>query len=188
VVLGDGGRTVVAASTSLDSCGVEILAGDLAAAERELRRDFRSLRAMGETYLCSTVAGELARVLAAQGRDDDAWPFSEAAETLAADDDVASQALWRLGRARLLAGTDTATACALAEEAVELLRGTDARVTQADALTDLAAVWVEAGREVDAAGALAEALALHAEKGNVVGAACTRALMARDAAPGAVLD
>jgi class 3 adenylate cyclase/tetratricopeptide (TPR) repeat protein len=181
-VLGDGGRTVVAASTSLDSCGVEVLAGDLPAAERELRRDYASLRAMGETYLCSTVAGELARVLALQGRDEDAWPFSEAAEELAADDDVASQALWRLGRARLLALTDSGTACALAEEAVELLRGTEARVTQAEALTDLAVVWEQAGRTHDAAGALAEALALHEEKGNVVAKASVRALMARQPA------
>jgi tetratricopeptide (TPR) repeat protein len=133
---------------------------------------------MGETYLCSTVAGELARVLAAQGRDDDAWPYSEAAERMAADDDVASQALWRLGRARLLARSDATTACALAEEAVELLRATDARVTQADALTDLAVVWAQAGREDDAGGALAEALALHEEKGNRAGAEAARALMA----------
>jgi tetratricopeptide (TPR) repeat protein len=178
-LLNDGGRTVVAASTSLDSCGVEVLAGDLSAAERELRRDYVSLRAMGETYLCSTVAGELARVLATQGRDEEAWPFSEAAEEMAADDDVASQALWRLGRARLLVRADATAACGLAEEAVELLRATDARVTQADALTDLAAVWAQAGRADDAAAALAEALALHEEKGNRAAAASTRALMAR---------
>jgi tetratricopeptide (TPR) repeat protein len=181
-VLGEGGRTVVAASTSLDSCGVEILAGDLDAAGRELRRDYATLRAMGETYLCSTVAGELARVLALQGRDDDAWPFSEAAEEMAADDDVASQALWRLGRARLLAKGDAAAACTLAEEAVELLRGTDARVTQAEALADLAAVWAQAGRADDAAGALADALALHEEKGNLAAAESTRALMAGEPA------
>jgi class 3 adenylate cyclase/tetratricopeptide (TPR) repeat protein len=182
-LLNDGGRTVVAASTSLDSCGVEILAGDLGAAERELRRDYTSLRAMGETYLCSTVAGELARVLATQGRDEEAWPFSEAAQEMAADDDVASQALWRLGRARLLVDRDATAACALAEEAVELLRATDARVTQADALTDLAAVWAQAGRADDAAGALAEALTLHEEKGNRAAAQSTRALMASHPAP-----
>lgn len=181
-VLGDGGRTVVAASTSLDSCGVEVLAGDLPAAERELRRDYTSLRAMGETYLCSTVAGELARVLALQGRDEEAWPFSVAAEELAADDDVASQALWRLGRARLLALTDGATACTLAEEAVDLLSGTEARVTQAEALTDLAVVYEQVDRTQDAAGAFAAALALHEQKGNVVAAASVRAVMARQPA------
>jgi hypothetical protein len=82
----------------------------------------------------------------------------------------------------LLAKGDAAAACTLAEEAVELLRGTDARVTQAEALADLAAVWAQAGRADDAAGALADALALYEEKGNLAAAESTRALMAGEPA------
>jgi class 3 adenylate cyclase/tetratricopeptide (TPR) repeat protein len=182
--LAEAARDVVAASTSLDSCGVEVLAGDLAAAEAELRRDYAALEALGERYLRSTVAGELARVLAMRGDGDAAWTFSRAAEELAALDDVASQALWRLGRARLLARSEPGEAVRLANDAVQLLAATDARVTQAEALRDLAEVCFSAGREAEAHDAAARALELHEAKGNVVAAAGTRALL-EGARPGA---
>ena len=72
ITLEEMGRSVIASSTSLDSCGVEMLAGDPAAAERELRRDFEALSAMGERYVLSTVAVELARAVGAQGRQEEA--------------------------------------------------------------------------------------------------------------------
>src|SRR5207249_8804460 len=53
-VLEDLGVHVLAASTSLDSGPIEMLAGEPAAAERELRRDHEALTAMGERYLLST--------------------------------------------------------------------------------------------------------------------------------------
>src|ERR687887_897538 len=52
-VLEDLGTNVLAASLSLDSHAVELLAGDPAAAERELRRDYDALDRMGEKYLLS---------------------------------------------------------------------------------------------------------------------------------------
>ena len=65
---------------------------------------------------------------------------------MAAEDDVASQALWRAGRARLLVRTgEPQQAMALAAEAVRLLEDTDALVTRAEALTDQAEV-LDAGR------------------------------------------
>jgi tetratricopeptide (TPR) repeat protein len=173
--LGETGRTLVAASTSLDSCGVEMLAGDPEAAERELRRDHELLTAMDEHYMLSTVSGELARVLVAQGRTADAWTFSREAEALAASDDVASQVLWRLGRARLLSANGRRIAAReLAEEAVELLVGTDARVTQAEALMDLAEILRGAGELSRAESTAREALALCNAKGNVVAAEAAR--------------
>ena len=63
LMLEEFGRSVVAASTSQQSCRVELLARDPAAAERELRRDFGVLEEMGERYFLSTAAGELARRL-----------------------------------------------------------------------------------------------------------------------------
>jgi tetratricopeptide (TPR) repeat protein len=174
-ILAETGRTIVAASTSLDSCGVEMLAGDPAAAERELRRDHALLSAMDEHYLLSTVAGELARVLVARGRTADARHFSRQAEELAAEDDVASQVLWRLGRARLLSLSGTRIAAReLAEEAVERLRGTDARVTQAEALMDLAEVLRAGGELERAERAALEALELSEAKENTVAAAAAR--------------
>jgi predicted negative regulator of RcsB-dependent stress response len=151
---------------------VEVLAGDLDAAERELRRDYAALSEMGEKYLLSTVAAELARVLCEQGRDDEAWEFNRVAEELTAGDDVTSQALWRSVRGRLLAraGDDPAGALSFAGRAVGLLAETDARDTQADALLDLAEVEGLIGRPEDAAVHVREALRMLEAKGNLVAA------------------
>src|SRR5439155_12914091 len=70
--LQDLGESVLAASTSLESASVELLAGDPAAAERELRRDYDQLERMGANYLLATTAGLLAQAVAAQGRDAEA--------------------------------------------------------------------------------------------------------------------
>lgn len=170
--LGELGRTVVAFSTSLDSCGVEMLAGDPAAAERELRRDYEALAEMGEKYLLSTVAAELCRALSAQGRYSDAEEFGRIAEETAAEDDVTSQALWRSGRAKVLVRRgEHEPAVALAREAVERMRRTDAWVIQGDALVDLAEVLDVADRPGEARRALEEALDLFERKGNVAAAA-----------------
>ena len=103
LMLEEVGCSVVAASTSQQSCRVELLAGDPAAAERELRRDFDELSEMGERYFLSTAAGELARAVYAQGRYVETEELTRIAEELSADDDVTSQALWRSVRAKALA-------------------------------------------------------------------------------------
>ena len=170
LMLADLGRSVVAASTSQQSCAVEMLAGDPAAAERELRRDFEVLSEMGEKYFLSTAAGELARAVFVQGRHDEAEELTRLAEELAADDDLTSQALWRSVRARVLATKGLAQeAEALAREAVALLGATDALVLQADALQDLAEVSSLSGNG-EARACLEEALALLERKDDVVSA------------------
>jgi tetratricopeptide (TPR) repeat protein len=182
LMLADLGRSVVAASTSLQSCGVEMLAGDPAAAERELRRDFAELEEMGERYFLSTAAGELARAVYAQGRYAEAEELSRTAEELSADDDLTSQALWRSVRAKALARRGLGCeAEKLAREAVELLRGTDAWVVQADALEELAEVLALGGTD-DGRAQLQEALDLLERKDDVVSAARVRtSLRALDA-------
>jgi len=167
----DIGRSVLACSMSRDACGVEMLAGDPAAAEAMLRRDYEALGEMGEKYALSTVAGELARAVLAQGRGEEAEQLTEEAEALTAEDDLVSQALWRSVRSHALASRgDPAGACALAETAVALLRRTDDSVAQADALVDLGEVQRAAGRHAEAKASVQEALALHEAKGNVVAA------------------
>jgi ATP/maltotriose-dependent transcriptional regulator MalT len=173
------GGTLMAASTSLDSYAVEWLAGDLEAAERDLRRDYETLAALKETYLMPTVAGCLARVLCLQGRFDEADAFAGIAYEVAAPDDVSSQALWRTARAQVLAKAgDVDSGVALAGEAVELLRATDFLVTLGDALTEFASVLEDAARGRDAAAALVEAVALYERKGNVAAAAAARERLA----------
>jgi tetratricopeptide (TPR) repeat protein len=177
VMLEGLGRSVVAASTSLDAYGVEMLAGDLVAAERELRRDYAALTALGEKYLLSTVAGELARVLYGQGRYEEAEAMSRKAEELAAADDVGSQTLWRSARAKISARLGRhAEALRLAWEAVELIGRTDAHLTKAETLLDLAEVLRIAEREDEADAAMQEAAGLLEAKGSVVAAQRARAL------------
>jgi len=175
LMLSDLGRSVVAASTSQQSCLVEMLAQDPAAAERELRRDFAELEEMGEKYFLSTAAGELAQAVYAQGRYAEAEELTRTAEELSAEDDLTSQALWRSVRAKALArrGLDV-EAEELAREAVQLLRDTDALVLRADALEDLAEVLAFHGADEGRA-PLEEALGLLERKENVVSAERVRA-------------
>jgi class 3 adenylate cyclase/tetratricopeptide (TPR) repeat protein len=182
LMLADLGRSVVAASTSQQSCGVEMLAGDPAAAERELRRDFSELLDMGEKYFLSTAAGELARAVYAQGRYAEAEELTLMAEELSADDDLTSQALWRSVRAKALARRGLAReAEELAREAVELLRGTDALALQAGTLEDLAEVLALVGADATRE-YLEEALDLFERKDDVVSTERLRAsLQALDA-------
>ena len=51
------GLSVTGASMSIESTRVELLAGDPSAAAEDLRRDFETLDAMGETYFRSSLAG-----------------------------------------------------------------------------------------------------------------------------------
>jgi class 3 adenylate cyclase/tetratricopeptide (TPR) repeat protein len=170
LMLVDLGRSVVAASTAQQSCQVEMLAGDPAAAERELRRDLAELEEMGEKYFLSTTVGELARAVYAQDRYAEAEALTRTAEELSAEDDVTSQALWRSVRAKALARRGLGDeAEGLARDAVALLRGTDALVLQADALEDLAEVLVLRGAG-DARGVLEEALGLLEQKDDLVAA------------------
>src|SRR5205823_2220032 len=98
-------------------------AGDRAGAERELRRDYDALDAMGEKYLLSTIAGLLAEALCAQGRYDEANAMCMITAAAASEDDAQSQALWRSVRGKVLARrNDRAHALELAREAVEILR------------------------------------------------------------------
>jgi tetratricopeptide (TPR) repeat protein len=184
LMLEEFGRSVVAASTSQQSCRVELLAGDPVAAERELRRDFVVLEEMGERYFLSTAAGELARAVYAQGRYAEAEELTQLAEELSADDDLTSQALWRSVRAKALArrGVDE-DAQKLAREALELLEGTDALILQADALEDMAHVLELVGGD-GARTCLGEALERLERKNDLVSVERVRAsLEALDATP-----
>jgi class 3 adenylate cyclase/tetratricopeptide (TPR) repeat protein len=174
-MLDDLGVRVLAASVSLDSGPVELMAGNPAAAERELRRDHEILSALGEKYLLSTMTGYLARAVELQGRLDEAMELADLCDELSVEDDMESQALIRGVRARVLAaGGDYETARILAREGVEFVRRTDSPVMQADALMDLGEVLGLAGRADEAIEATGEALALYEQKGNLVGAAAAR--------------
>ena len=183
-ILEEIGGTLIAASTTFNASDVETLAGDLAAAEDVLRRDYELLDRLGEKYLRPTVAAYLGQVLSKQGRYDEAERFVDVAADVAAADDVVSQALWRSVRANVLAhGERFDEAVALAREAVGLLRETDGLSGQADALLALAEVLGRAGDRGAAERVVREALALYERKGNAVAASAARAVLTDAPAP-----
>jgi len=179
-LLEEVGADVVAASTALQAGAVELLAGDTAAAERELRRGYEKLSAIGETYFAPSIATMLAHVLVRMGRDDEAIALTRRAEEVAAPDDVGTQALWRLARAKAIARqTPSDEAVSLAREGLAILRQTDAPIWQADALVDLHEVLVLRGALEEARACLDEALTLYESKGDLTSLDRTRLLAER---------
>jgi class 3 adenylate cyclase/tetratricopeptide (TPR) repeat protein len=157
---------------------VELLAGDPAAAERWLTWGAGILERMGERGLRAEMTANLARALAAQGRDDEAAELATRAGELAVRDDLYSQVERRGPLALVLARQGrTAEAERLAAEAVALARDSDMLGMQAGALLDLAQVLRLAGRAGDAAAAAREALELARRKGHAVAAAQARDLL-----------
>ena len=180
------GLEMDAARVGLEGWRVEMLAGDLDAAERELRSSYDALDAVGERWLLPTVAGHLAQTLLAQGAPlEEVESLTDRARTLAADVDVASQALWRGTLARTLARRASyGEAEELIREALDLLAPTDATMYQLDAYLDLGEVLSATGRTSEAREAYLAARALAELKGGVVAlSAVLRRLEALDAAP-----
>jgi tetratricopeptide (TPR) repeat protein len=155
---------------AIDASTIELLAGDAAAAEHELRTGYRMLEEIGDVHVRPTIAAYLAAALAYEGRFADADEFARFAESHAWEDDIVTQVMWRVARALVRAAAeDPAEAERLAREAVALAAPTDFLDLQATALLAIARVLRAAGSP-EAASAAAEAQAVYERKGNVVGA------------------
>jgi ATP/maltotriose-dependent transcriptional regulator MalT len=157
----DLGLRVHAALVSLDSGPVEMLAGDFAAAERELRHDYDTLTELGDKSYLPTTAALLAHAVHELGRVDEAEQLSIVSEETSYPDDLNSEVEWRCARARVLAvRADHDGAERLAREAVAKAAESDFLEVQADAGLTLAEVLVAAGRGAEASVAAEEALGL----------------------------
>jgi class 3 adenylate cyclase/tetratricopeptide (TPR) repeat protein len=159
---------------------LEMLAGDAAAAERELRDAIRVATDMGASHYVALYRTRIAHVLVEQGRDEDALAELEQAR------DVGGEApRWRATRARVLAHRgDTGEAVTLARAAAASTAGSDDITRRAEILVDLAEVLRTNGDIAGATAALVEAIALHEEKGNLLPAERCRRLLAGCAAGG----
>jgi class 3 adenylate cyclase len=158
---------------------IELLAGDLDAAEAHLRAGCEVLTSTGETSTYSTAVGLLGRTLERKGALEGAEACTHHSEEAGGPDDLATQVVWRGVRARVLARRGmTQQALTLATEAVELAARTDFLAWRGEALLDLAQVLGLAGEPADAVEAAAEALGLFETKGNVVLAEQARRAMA----------
>ena len=170
-LLEEFGYRFFAALTSLDSSLVEMLADDLQAAERELRKDYDTLEHMGEHNYLSTTAGILAEVLYRQGRYEESAELAGVCRQLASQDDVTSQFLWRCVQAKLLARErQHDQSDEIIGEAIDLIGDSDWIDWQGNGFIDLAEVCRLRGRTADALQALAQASMRFAAKGNVVSA------------------
>ncbi len=149
---------------------LEMLAEDPAAAERELREAIRLAVEMGASRYAALYQVRIAHVLIAQGRYEDA-----AGELERAADLYEGVVTWKTAHARVLASRgEIAAAVALATEAAQEIAGSDDLTTHAETLIELAEVLRASGDGRGAASALAEAIALHTEKENLVAAARCR--------------
>jgi class 3 adenylate cyclase/tetratricopeptide (TPR) repeat protein len=171
------GLNVRLASFRMYAGWAELIAGDAAAAERQLRRGYEALKRMGEQTYLSTMAAFLARAVLAQGRYDEAERLTQVTDDIASDDDLFPQALWRGTRARLLARRGDADAERLARESVALWLGTDCLNMQADALVDLVETLRLLQRPNESMDILGEAIQLYESKGNLASATAVRALV-----------
>ena len=169
-----------AATTSLDSAAIELLAGDLAAAEFELRTDYQRLEEMGERNYISTTAGLLADVLYRQGRYEESAEFAAACEHLASPNDLASQFHWRCVRGKLRARQGAiGEAESLLSAAMALIETSDQIDWQGNGLLDFAEVRELARAPADAAALSEKAAGLFERKGNIVSALKARQLAER---------
>jgi tetratricopeptide (TPR) repeat protein len=99
---------------------------------------------------------------------------------LGSEQDFATQMLWRQVQARIHAHRgERAPAERLAREAVEIGEGTDALNYQGDALCDLAEVEAAAGKAVEAAATLEQALDRYERKRNLAMTAHVRERLAQ---------
>jgi tetratricopeptide (TPR) repeat protein len=134
---------------------------------------------MSDRGMLATTTALLAKAVYAQGRHAEAGQLCRVAADAAADDDIATQAIWRSVEANILAHAGRHDeAEALARAAVELMQPTDLLSDHADAMLDLAEVLRTSSRTDESARAVRTALSLYETKGNVVGAARARSLLA----------
>lgn len=158
---------------------IELLAGDVPAAERAFREAYATLERIQDWGHLTSVAPLLALALLAQGRVDEAKSPLELTSRWIIDDDSDAQISFLRARAKLAALEDDPTeAQTLARRAVERASEGDDPDAHAGALVDLADALELGGLSDDATAARRDALALYERKGNVVAAERVRVRLA----------
>jgi tetratricopeptide (TPR) repeat protein len=155
------------AADSIALADVEIIAGDLEAAERFLRSGVAELEAVGDRFSAVNAAWRLALVLARTGRDDEAERFLERAADLDAGEFAE---IWRL-----VLGATLAARRGESTKAEEQLRESDLFMSylsesgmEADALLQGAEASELMGRTADAVDRLRRAAEIARRLGYVV--------------------
>jgi len=145
---------------------LELLAGDLPAAERILRDGWKELGEIGERGFRSTVGAMLAQVLARIGHYDEALALAAEAEELTTADDWVTTAEALCARACVASGQgdhDVAVACA--SRATEIADRYEYPAMKSHFWLILGEMLVAAGRVEEAREALADAIRFSRVKG-----------------------
>jgi len=165
---------------------IEMIAGDAAGAERELRGGYEALGAMGERAYRASIAAMLADAVYAQGRLAEAQDLADEAREIAASGDIDAHVRWRAITAKLLACRGQFPAARkLADEALALIPGRTTGPLRAEMLVANAEVLQLAGAPREAGDCLRQALAIYTDRHAVPLAERTRAALASlDTQPG----
>ncbi len=182
--LEDVGMLVLRGGGAGSRSRIEWLAGDDVAGERVLREGWELLGSLAETGFRSSVGGLLAETLLRQGRLEEAESILAEVDAISQPDDVEPQVRQRFVRGGILARRgDLDGGIALVHEAVDLAARTDYFDVRTDALLALADVLALAGRNAEAADAVAEARVVFEQKGHVVGVRRAQRLLEELGAP-----
>jgi Flp pilus assembly protein TadD len=130
------------------------------------RWEYEELERLGERTTGPYLASELARTLYLQGRLDEAYHYTQIAETYGLPSEAWVAVGWRGVRGSILARRgETSAGTSLAREAVALAGATDMLWYHGRALEDLAEVLEVSGRSNEARVRFGEAIHLYDRKG-----------------------
>jgi len=171
-----GARLDAVSTAAFGRADVELLAGDDEAAESALRDGYEALGNLGEIGHRASVAAMLARTLHARGHAAEADDLAREVEATASEQDLWSQTLYRLTRARLLVDAGALDeAERVARDALAIVEPTDLLDLRGDVLLELAVVLHAGGRADEARKCIQTGIGLYEAKGNVVAVERARA-------------
>jgi class 3 adenylate cyclase/tetratricopeptide (TPR) repeat protein len=145
---------------------IEMLAGDLAAAEHMARQGCEQLEPWGDSGWLSTVACMLAGALYALGRYQEAGQWARRGLELGHENDLATQLAGQGVRSRLLARDgDSTAALKLAHHVEEMAKTSDSPIDHGEAALNLAQVLYLTGDRAGAEDAVRRAAGCYERKG-----------------------
>ena len=172
------GMALIGSTLAEERGSVELRAHDWDAAERIYREAWDALAATGEQGFRATHGVSLAMALVPQGRFDEAEEIVGECEQMTSRDDFAAHCGVALVRSRIASARGRHDdAVRYARAALELVAATDYLEMTAEAQIALGEVLLAAGNRSEAAVALETAEALALEKGSLVLAGESRALL-----------
>ena len=177
-ILGELGLPISALGVGVERAVVEQLAGELEAAERELRVASERFRELGDVGYLSWIDPLLAHVLAQRDAASEAVALARRAREEMQPDHAFGQIVSRIAEGTALRSLGQAMeARAVGSEALRLAEATDAIDLQAQALLVLADIDADEGESGSALERRARALAIYEKKGDLVSAARARELL-----------